>query len=697
MAPKRHSILMCPPTYFAVDYVINPWMEGNTERLDVQKARAQWQALHAQVGQRTTVKILDPAEGVPDLVFTANAGLVHGKKAVNSHFRHPERQKEEPVNKAWFERNGFEVIEMPRGLHFEGAGDALFDRGAERLFMGYGFRTRLEACEYIAEQLDIEVVPLRLVDERFYHLDTCFTPLTGGYLMYYAQAFEEHARRQIEELVPAERRFELSERDAVHFACNAIDTGNAVILNNCTQELQQKLNEWGFEVVRTPMTEFIKAGGSCKCLSLRLTEEPFKRHPAHKTDLVRRIVTMEGHLLDTGLLPMVMDMIHQNGGNFETLEFHAGQTRGDKSRIRLAVSAPSPEILNEIVPQMLEKGGNLEDPEHRPARLVSVEKDGVAPEDFYATTIYPTDVLVGEEWIRATGQRMDGVIVVRDGQAAVTLIRDLRTGDMVVCGIDGIRIHPKTEVQEDPSEFRFMSGMVSSERRVEVAVDAIAWEMDQIRGRGGKIVLVPGPIVVHTGGVPHVCELVRNGYVGAMLGGNAVAVHDVERALFGTSLGVDLQRGITVNGGHKHHLAAINAVRRAGSIAAAVDQGLIKRGLMYELVQASVPFCLAGSIRDDGPLPDTRMDLVEAQAEYARLLDGADMILMLSTMLHSIGVGNMTPAGVRMVCVDINPTVATKLADRGSMDSTPVVTDVGLFLNLLVRKLAELQMEPVEL
>ena len=196
--------------------------------------------------------------------------------------------------------------------------------------------------------------------------------------------------------------------------------------------------------------------------------------------------------------------------------------------------------------------------------------------------------------------------------------------------------------------------------------------------------------MIHTGGAQHLSSLMRNGYVQALLGGNAIAVHDIEQALMGTSLGVDMQKGVPVRGGHRHHLKVINTVRRCGSIAQAVEQGVLPKGVMYECVKNNIPFCLAGSIRDDGPLPDTEMDLIKAQAEYARLLEGTDMILMLSTMLHSIGVGNMTPAGVKMVCVDINPAVVTKLSDRGSVESVGVVTDVGLFLSLLVNQLEKL-------
>jgi lysine-ketoglutarate reductase/saccharopine dehydrogenase-like protein (TIGR00300 family) len=223
-----------------------------------------------------------------------------------------------------------------------------------------------------------------------------------------------------------------------------------------------------------------------------------------------------------------------------------------------------------------------------------------------------------------------------------------------------------------------------------LVVEQIAWELRQLRDRGGKVVVTAGPVVIHTGGSQHLGRLIREGYVQALLGGNAIAVHDIEQSLMGTSLGVDMKRGVAVRGGHRHHLKAINLIRRCGSIAAAVEQGILTKGVMYECVRNNVSFSLAGSIRDDGPLPDTQMDLFKAQAEYANLLEGADMILMLSTMLHSIGVGNMTPAGVKMVCVDINPAVVTKLSDRGSIESVGVVTDVGLFLSLLVQQLDKL-------
>ena len=336
--------------------------------------------------------------------------------------------------------------------------------------------------------------------------------------------------------------------------------------------------------------------------------------------------------------------------------------------------------------------------------MKTVTHPGVAPEDFLATNIYPTEVRVGGRWLRVQDQRMDAVIVVEKNRKAArcALFRNLKVGEAVVVGSEGVRTVRKTESRDGRGaqashEFSFMGAGVSSERRVELVVDQIAWEMQRIREQRGRIVVVPGPVVIHTGGGQHLAWLVREGYVQALLGGNAIAVHDIEQSLLGTSLGVDLQTGTSMEGGHRHHLKAINTIRACGNIAGAVEQGVLTRGVFFECVRQSVPFSLAGSIRDDGPLPDTQMDLIKAQEDYARLLKDADLILMLSSMLHSIGVGNMTPAGVRLVCVDINPAVVTKLSDRGSVESLGVVTDVGLFLNLLTQQLRRLQESGVKL
>ena len=350
--------------------------------------------------------------------------------------------------------------------------------------------------------------------------------------------------------------------------------------------------------------------------------------------------------------------------------------------------------MEDIFSQLIDLGAIAPLEEVCDAITETVTLAGVAPDDFYVTTIYPTEVRINNNWVRVQNQRMDGAIVVSaDGtEAKCRILRDIAVGDRVVVGVEGIRTNRKLDAREqnNKQEFSFMGAGVSSERRVELVVEQIAWELRQIRDRGGKVIITAGPVVIHTGGAKHLSRLIRNGYVQALLGGNAIAVHDIEQALMGTSLGVDMQRGIPVRGGHRHHLKVINTIRRCGSIAEAVKQGVLTKGVMYECVKNNVPFSLAGSIRDDGPLPDTHMDLIKAQTEYSKLIEGAEMILMLSTMLHSIGVGNMTPAGVKMVCVDINPAVVTKLSDRGSVESIGVVTDVGLFLSLLVQQLDRL-------
>lgn len=686
---------MCAPDHYDVDYVINPWMEGNVHKSSRDRAVEQWQKLHYILKDNAIVDLVAPEKGWPDMVFTANAGLVLGDSVVLSRFLHKERQGEEPYFKKWFESKGYTVYELPQELPFEGAGDALFDREGRWLWAGYGFRSELDSHPYIAEWLDIEVLPLRLMDERFYHLDTCFCPLTGGYLLYYPPAFDGYSNRLIEMRVPAEKRIAISEPDAVNFACNAVNINQTLVMNLVSAELKQRLASVGFTVIETPLTEFLKAGGAAKCLTLRVTE-PVQPDIHATTQVESRTVRMSGHLLDAGLLNRALDLIVEGGGSFKVLNFNLGIERQSTSQADVRVSAPSHEVMEELMSQLIDFGAVAPAQETCDVNREVVTKVGVAPDDFYVTTIYPTQVQVNCQWMTVQNQRMDGAIAVThtpNGPVVqCKLLRDLQIGDEVVVGVEGIRTVRKTESREQrgPQEFSFMSGGVSSERRVELVVEQVAWELRHVRDRGGKVVVTAGPVVIHTGGGEHLAHLIREGYVQALLGGNAIAVHDIEQNIMGTSLGVDMKQGIAVHGGHRHHLKVINTIRRCGSIAEAVEQGVLKSGVMYECVRNQVPFSLAGSIRDDGPLPDTQMDLIEAQQDYAQLLRGADVILMLSSMLHSIGVGNMTPAGVKMVCVDINPAVVTKLSDRGSIESVGVVTDVGLFLSLLVQQLDKL-------
>lgn len=272
MAQSRHVFLMCPPEYFNVAYIINPWMHGNLKRIDNAVAKQQWRALYDAITDRATVRLVHSQPGSPDMVFTANAGLVKGRKFVVSRFRYPERQYEEPYFADWFMDRGYDVSMMPRDCPFEGAGDALFDRGEALLWMAHGHRSIEGAREVLADRLDVEIALLHLVDSRFYHLDTCFCPLEGGYLLYYPPAFDEPSRREIERRIPAARRMAIGEEDALAFACNAVGIGRTVVVNRATPDFVRALGSKGFEVVQTPLTEFMKAGGSAKCLTLRLDE-----------------------------------------------------------------------------------------------------------------------------------------------------------------------------------------------------------------------------------------------------------------------------------------------------------------------------------------------------------------------------------------------------------------------------------------
>ncbi|PMB25167.1 TIGR00300 family protein [Fischerella thermalis] len=687
--------LMCPPDHYDVDYVINPWMEGNIHKSSRDRAVQQWHQLYHILKEHAIVDLVPPQKGWPDMVFTANAGLVLGDTVVLSRFLHKERQGEEPYFKQWFEENGYKVYELPKDLPFEGAGDALLDREGRWLWAGYGFRSELDSHPYLAKWLDIEVLSLRLIDDRFYHLDTCFCPLTDGYLLYYPAAFDSYSNRLIEMRVAPEKRIAIDEADAVNFACNAVNVDRIVIMNKASNPLKERLADVGFQIIETPLTEFLKAGGAAKCLTLRVTE-PVREELHANVSVESRILRMEGHLLDAGLINRALDLIVDNGGSFQVLNFNLGEQRQSTSAAEVKVSAPSHEVMEEIISQLIDLGAVDLPQDEQDVKLEPVTIPGVAPDDFYVSTIYPTEVRINGEWVIVHNQRMDGAIAISQTPqglvAQCKILRDLEVGEQVVVDVQGIRTIRKTESREkrNAEEFSFMSSGVSSERRVELVVEQVAWELRKIRDAGGKVVVTAGPVVIHTGGGEHLSRLIREGYIQALLGGNAIAVHDIEQSIMGTSLGVDMKRGVAVRGGHRHHLKVINTIRRYGSIAKAVEAGIIKSGVMYECVKNNVPFCLAGSIRDDGPLPDTEMDLIKAQAKYAELLKGAEMILMLSSMLHSIGVGNMTPAGVKMVCVDINPAVVTKLSDRGSVESVGVVTDVGLFLSLLTKQLDKL-------
>ncbi len=399
----------------------------------------------------------------------------------------------------------------------------------------------------------------------------------------------------------------------------------------------------------------------------------------------QEVVEAQGHLIDSHIMENIFDKVVESSGRFEVEEFRIGRTNSDPSYLRLKVEAEDEDSMRRLLQALHEFGCAIVD--EGDAALRDVERDCCAPEDFYSTTNHRTFVRHGGKWIEAENQRMDAMIAVAGGRAFCRRLRDLRAGDRIVTGLRGIRVAPESK-ERDRLAFAFMSNGISSERQVETAVRQTAALARQAIESGQKVVVVAGPVVVHTGGVAGLSSLIRRGFVHAVLAGNALGVHDIEAALFGTSLGVRLADGRQEEHGHRNHMRAINAVYHAGSVKQAVESGQLPNGVLYECVKANVPFVLAGSLRDDGPLPDTITDMNAAQDAYAAQLKGAGLVICLGSMLHSIATGNMLPSWVKIVCVDINPAVATKVSDRGTGQAVGVVTDVGLFLDLLSKALA---------
>ena len=398
----------------------------------------------------------------------------------------------------------------------------------------------------------------------------------------------------------------------------------------------------------------------------------------------QEVVEAEGHLIDSHIMENIFDKVVEYHGRFEVREFRIGRTNVEGSYLRMLVETPDAASLELLLESLLELGCAPVD--SGAAELRTVERDCCAPEDFYSTTNHRTHVRIGEQWIECENQRMDAMIVVREGRAFCRRLRDLRQGDRIVVGMRGIRVTPESK-ERDRLSFAFMANGISSERQVETAVRQTAALVRQALELKLRVVAVAGPVVVHTGGVNGLAALIRGGFVHAVLAGNALGVHDVESALLGTSLGVRLSDGRQAEHGHRNHMRAINAINHSGSVRQAVESGRLRSGILYECVRAGAPFVLAGSLRDDGPLPDTITDMNAAQDAYAAQLQGAGLVLCLGSMLHSIATGNMLPSWVKIICVDINPAVATKVSDRGTGQAVGVVADVGLFLDLLSKAL----------
>ncbi|ELZ33491.1 LOR/SDH bifunctional protein [Halogeometricum pallidum JCM 14848] len=418
-----------------------------------------------------------------------------------------------------------------------------------------------------------------------------------------------------------------------------------------------------------------------------------------------RTVELDGHIIDSGMMQRAFGLVMDLGGDFEVEEFVVGKHKDKTSHCRMAVTAGPDEDdadLQEILHELHQIGANLIDPVD--ARVVPAPADQVVPHGFYSTTNHPTRVRYEGEWIDVQNIEMDCAIVVEetstgnqnssssgdvveetdDGVRAYTkVLNAIEEGDLVVTDEAGVRVEPPERPRDASGPFGFMQGGVSSERPSESLIKQVADALEETKAQGGKVLVVAGPALIHAGAGDDLARLVREGYVDMISAGNGFATHDVERGLYGTSLGMDMETMEHPRKGHKHHIYTISEVIRAGGIEEAVEEGLVGSGIMYECVKNDVPYVLAGSIRDDGPLPDTITDAVEAQEAIREQAHEADMVLMLSTLLHSVAVGNCLPSTTRVVCVDINPATVTQLLDRGSSQAIGMVTDIGTFVPTL--------------
>jgi lysine-ketoglutarate reductase/saccharopine dehydrogenase-like protein (TIGR00300 family) len=398
-------------------------------------------------------------------------------------------------------------------------------------------------------------------------------------------------------------------------------------------------------------------------------------------------VEVRGHIVDSLLLPKILDRILQMGGTFEILDCKIGVRRTDPSYARIAIRAESPELIDEIIGDLVEHGAS---PVHsQDARYEAADKAGAFPETFYSTTNQRTEVRFHGRWIEVADQEMDCGIVLdlNAGTARCVPMVHVKVGMPIVVGHTGVRVVPLERPRES-TLFGFMNSAVSSEKPKSVSLKSVAEAIRTTRAEGKKVLLVGGPAIVHTGSSGHVAQLIREGWIQTVFAGNALATHDVEQALYGTSLGVSIERGEPIEHGHEHHLRAINTIRRIGGLARAVESGVLKSGIMYECVRHKVDLVLAGSIRDDGPLPEVITDTLMAQDRMREAIHDVGFALLIATALHSIATGNLLPAWVKVVCVDINPATVTKLSDRGTFQTIGLVTDVEPFLRSLAGELA---------
>jgi len=402
---------------------------------------------------------------------------------------------------------------------------------------------------------------------------------------------------------------------------------------------------------------------------------------------VARVVELEGHIIDSNTLARCFNTVMDMGGSFEVEAFRVGKRETEPSYCRLRVEAANEGTLRSIVHELHQNGANIPDPVD--ASLTPAPADSVVPEGFYSTTNHPTEVRIDGEWLTVDDIEMDCAVVVdpEAGRARTAVLNAVEAGDLVVTGETGIRVRPPDRPRDSSGPFGFMQGGVSSERPSRTLIADVAEEIEATTADDGSILVVAGPALIHAGAGDALARLVREGYVDMLSAGNGFAVHDIETSVYGTSLGMNVETLEHPRQGHKHHIYTISEVIRAGGISEAVAEGLIEEGVMYECVENDVPFVLAGSIRDDGPLPDTITDTVEAQNAIRDQAREADLVIMLSTLLHSVAVGNCLPSTTPTVCVDIDPSTVTQLLDRGSAQAVGMVTDVGTFVPMLADEL----------
>ena len=403
--------------------------------------------------------------------------------------------------------------------------------------------------------------------------------------------------------------------------------------------------------------------------------------------LYTREVELSGHIIDSLMLPKAFDIIMDKGGDFKILDFHVGKLKKDISHARIQVKGKTEVQLGEILDELTEIGCVVV--EIKEAELQTSPKDKTLPSDFYSTTNHPTDIRYKNHWVPVEDIEMDCMIVFdpENNRALCKPMAHIKKGDLVVVGREGIKVTPPERPRGKLGVFEFMSSEASSEKPFKSIIEKIASEIHEVKEAGGKIAVVGGPAIVHTGSAPILAQMIKEGIIDVLFAGNALATHDIENAIYGTSLGVCVNTGEIVTRGHRHHIYAINQINQAGSIKKAVENGILKKGIMYECVKNNVPFVLSGSIRDDGPLPDVITDVIKAQDEMRKYVQDVDMVIMIATMLHSIAMGNILPSQVKSICVDINPATVTKLSDRGSAQVVGIVTDVGSFMPLLYQEL----------